>query len=75
MRKRLFIYYACCTGIYLLLFLLELFVLDPVLDYFGESFWRHLLVYVVLLLIINPLLTKLISEKLPISRLGKEDDR
>jgi hypothetical protein len=72
MRKRLFVYWLCCLGIYLGLFLFELFVLDPVFDYIGEDFYRHLLIYVVLLVIINPILTRFLSEKLKIAHIRKE---
>ena len=75
MRKRLFIYYACCTGIYLALFLLELFVFDPLLEFIGNTYFKHLMVYAVLLLIINPILVKLISQKLSIAHISKGDER
>ena len=72
MRKRLFVYWLCCLGIYLCLFLFELFVLDPVFDYIGKDYYSHLLIYVVLLIIINPLLTKFLSEKLKIAHIRHE---
>ena len=72
MRKRLFVYWLCCLGIYLSLFLFELFVLDPVFDYIGEDYYSHLLIYVILLIIINPLLTKFLSEKLKIAHIRHE---
>ena len=56
-------YTALCTGIYLSLAAAEIFLLGPLADFFGFSYLSHLIFYLVLLLLIDPLITRYLSEK------------
>ena len=57
-------YSALCMGIYLVLAGTEILVFHPLADFFGSSYRAHLVFYLILLLAIDPLLTKILSEKI-----------
>ena len=67
-------YIALCMAVYLFLFLLELFPLNPLCDFIGFGFWTHFIIYIVLLLIINPLLTRFISSRFDFREKIKEGE-
>ena len=51
-------YIALCMLVYLGMTSVEFFVLDPLIDFVLKGFFNHLYVYLFLVLVINPLLTK-----------------
>ena len=57
-------YTALCTGIYLSLAAVEIFLLSPLADFFGSSYRSRLIFYLILLLILDPLITRYLSEKI-----------
>ena len=57
-------YTLLCMGIYLSLAAAEIFLLSPAADFFGSSYRSHLVFYLVLLLILDPIVTKILSEKI-----------
>lgn len=59
-------YAGICMGIYLFISLIEVFAFLPLINVFNEGFWVHFIIYNVLFIIINPVLTYFIYEKLPI---------
>ena len=61
MGKKTFPYILLCTGLYLILSAVEIFLLKPLIDFLGTGYRIHLAVNVILLLIVNPLLVRLLS--------------
>ena len=59
--KNNLLYMLICIGFYSLFTVIEILA-KPLVNYIGTGFSTHLIVYNVLLLIINPLLTKLIAD-------------
>ena len=57
-------YTLLCMGIYLSLAASEIFLLSPLADFFGSSYRSHLIFYLILLLILDPILTRILSEKI-----------
>lgn len=72
MGKNAFKYIFLCLSAYLLLCVIEVFLLRPLVDFIGFGFLSHLIVYLVLFLIINPIATKIITDMFSVSRLPKE---
>lgn len=62
MGKKAFAYVGVCMGIFLGLTAAEFFVFDPLLDFISQGFWGHFIMYMILLLIINPLLTRKLAD-------------
>ena len=58
MGKDTFRYIGLCMLIYLSIACLQIFFLDPLIDFIFLGFWEHLIVHVILLLTAIPLLTK-----------------
>ena len=61
MGKDAFAYVGLCMATYLILSGFEFLFLDPLIDFVFAGFRGHLLVYLIFLLVINPLLTKKIT--------------
>ena len=57
-------YTVLCMGLYLSLAALEIFLLNPLADFFGSSYRSHLIFYLVLLLVLDPIITRILSEKI-----------
>ena len=57
-------YTLLCMGIYLSLVTVEIFLLSPLADFFGSSYRSHLIFYLILLLLIDPVITRILSEKI-----------
>lgn len=64
MGKQMFKYVLVCMGTYMSMAAVEIFLLKPLVDFFGTDFWTHLLVYAILLLVVNPVITKIITNKI-----------
>ncbi len=63
-------YMFLCLLLYLALGLVEIYGLRPLLDTVTDSFFLQTAVYMVLMLVVNPILTYVISEKLPFAPSG-----
>lgn len=59
-------YTLLCMAIYLTLCGIEVFILKPLVDFIGDSFWIYFIVYNIFFIIINPFLTYFIYERLPL---------
>lgn len=57
-------YTFLCTGIFLSLAVAEIVLLSPLADFFGSSYQSHLIFYLILLLVIDPIVTRILSEKI-----------
>ena len=57
-------YTVLCMGLYLSLAALEIFLLSPLADFFGSSYQSHLIFYLILLLVLDPIITRILSEKI-----------
>ena len=57
-------YTLLCMGIYLSLGAAGIFLLSPLADFFASSYRSHLIFYLVLLLILDPIITRILSEKI-----------
>ena len=57
-------YTLLCMGIYLSLAATEFFLLSPLADFFGSSYRSHLILYLILLLVLDPIITRILSEKI-----------
>lgn len=60
-------YTLLCMGVYLLLCLIEVFVLKPLVDFINDSFLTYFVVYNIFFILINPILTYCIYERLPLN--------
>ena len=74
MGKDTFRYIGTCMLIYLSLAALELFLLEPVLDMIVQGFWFHFCIYMFLLLIVDPLLTRKLAGKIRWKELIEDGD-
>lgn len=57
-------HFVLYLGILLALCLLEVIVLNPIIDFFGVDFYIHLFAYLLLFIVVNPLCTWLIAQKI-----------
>ena len=57
-------YTLLCMGIYLSLGAAGIFLFSPLADFFGSSYRSLLIFYLVLLLILDPIITRILSEKI-----------
>ena len=57
-------YTLLCMGIYLSLAAMEFFLLSPLAYFFGSSYRSHLILYLILLLVLDPIITRILSEKI-----------
>lgn len=64
MGKQAFKYILVCMGIYLGISAIEIFLLESLVDFISTKFWIHFIVYIILLLVVNPILTRIISDKI-----------
>ena len=64
MFKKIALYIIICVCIYLLLFTIDVYILKPVVDYFGEELLNYILVYNTFLFVINPIITKILADKI-----------
>ena len=67
-------YMAICAGIYLALAIFGFLVLRPLVDFFPASVWTPVIFYGVLLVIVDPLLTRIISDRFGFKELKREGD-
>ena len=73
MGKKTFVYVVSVVSILLLLALIEVFLFRPLIDMIGFDYMTHLFVYLMLFVIINPVITKIITDNLKIARMDKEN--
>ena len=59
------LYMLSVMGIYLGMSFVEIFLLEPLVDFIGTGFWVHLVVYGICLLLVNPICTWFIAKLLP----------
>lgn len=64
MGKQGFKYVPLCIGIYLVLAAIEIFLFKPLINLVTTKFLYHVIIYNVFLLIANPIVTKLLVEKI-----------
>lgn len=64
MGKQTFKYIGLCIAFYLCISLLELFFANPLIDFIGTGFWIHMITYCILLILINPILTYFLVNRL-----------
>ena len=57
-------YLGIYTGVYLLIALSEIFLLSPLVDFFGNGFWIRFLIYSILFLLINPFAVRWIGDRI-----------
>ena len=57
------IYFGLCLGTYLSLVIIEIFVLEALINMFTTHFFYKVIIYSILLLLINPFLTKFLTDK------------
>lgn len=72
MGKNALKYILACLCTFLTLCAIEVFLLSPVVDFIGFSFKVHLIVYLTLFIIVNPIITRFLIGLLSISRLPEE---
>jgi len=72
MKKKVFLYIPIYMGIFLILSFIEIFLLKPFIDFFGNNFWRNFIVYTLIMLLINPILCKILGDLIKID--FDEDD-
>ena len=63
MVKQTLKYIIFCMAIYLSISAIEIFLLPPLIDFISTDFWIHMYVYIFLLLVLNPIIIKLISDR------------
>ena len=56
-------YIFVCMTIYLSMSAIEIFLLNPVVDFIAKGYRGRLIVYLVLLLAVNPALTRLLADR------------
>jgi len=61
MHKSFISYLGLYMAIFLALSTIEVFLLKPLVDFIGTSFWTHIVVYSLMFIIVNPILCKLIG--------------
>ena len=74
MGKKTLIYTFVVLCLLLLFALIEVFLLRPLIDMFSFDYRIHLIIYLVLFIFINPLISKIITDKLKIAKMEKEKD-
>lgn len=74
MAKQLFRYTLFAMFTYLGLVAAEIFILKPLIDFFGNGFKENFIVYSILILIIDPLLLRLISNRIVWKSMDEEGD-
>ena len=76
MNKTMLKYMLLCMCIFLSLSVIEIFLLKPLFDFITTNYWGHFIIYLILLLIVNPLLTKTISDKFNLTiKITNEDEQ
>lgn len=63
MIKQTFKYIGLCVGLFMLLALIEIFLLRLLINLITTNFNAHVIIYNVLFLIINPIIIKLVIDK------------
>lgn len=64
-KKHRFLYFVFSFGFYCLLAFIDFFVLNRLLDVITESYFFHMIVFIVCLLVVNPIITYLLLNLLP----------
>lgn len=72
MGKKAFPYFVTCVCTYVILILVEVVVLNNLIDIVSTSDIVHMVVYLALMLTVNPLLTRLITDKIDFSIKNEE---
>ena len=72
MGKKAFPYFVTCVCTYVILILVEVVALNNLIDIVSTSDMVHMIVYLALMLTVNPLLTRLITDKIDFSIKNEE---
>lgn len=72
MKRRIVLYFLLCLSIFLSLCLIEIFILKPLVDMISFKDSIQYIIYIVLFIIINPVVTKLIADQTKIAILPQE---
>ena len=64
MGKNTFKYILFCMGTFLTLTIIEIFLMKPLFDFISDTFWGSFWIYTIIILAVNPVLTKMISDKI-----------
>lgn len=64
-KRQALAYVAVCTFIYLVVAAIYLIAIDCLLDIFSTAFFFHLTAFLFVLVVIDPVITYLIVEKMP----------
>lgn len=72
MGKKAFPYFVTCVCTYVIMTLIEIVVLNNLIDIVSTSDMVHMVVYLVLMLTVNPLLTRIITDKIDFSIKNEE---
>ncbi|MBQ6560253.1 MAG: hypothetical protein IJL85_05435 [Erysipelotrichaceae bacterium] len=64
MGKKTLPYIGLCTGFYLLISAIEIFLGKPLVDFIGFGYRTHLIVYIILLLLVNPFIVRYVTDKM-----------
>ena len=57
-------YLGIYMGTYLLISLFEIFLLSPLIDFFGNGFWIRFLIFSILFLLLNPFLVRFLGDRI-----------
>lgn len=68
-----FVYFGLCLGIYLSLAVIEIFIFEALINMITTHFFYKVIIYSVIFLLINPFLTKFLTDKYKFSI--KSDDK
>lgn len=63
-------YILACMIIYISIFLLELLLMNPLIDGISENYIIRIIIYSFMMLIINPIITFYLGERLPFNPEG-----
>lgn len=64
-KRQAFVYAVVCTIVYLIIAAIYLLAFDCLLDIFSTAFFFHLTAFLFVLIIIDPIITYLIVERMP----------
>ncbi len=74
MKKELLRFSFLCIAVYLSLAACEIFLLGPLVDFVAKGFRTRILAYLILLLIVDPPVTRFIADRFRFSEMKDEGD-
>ncbi len=69
MKKELFIYFLKAVAVYLTIYLIELFLYENYLTFIGDFKDIKTIIYILSLVVVNPILTAFVVNRLKIKRI------